>query len=667
MLAVRAFAQVVPEDNAYKALTNAFAALRSQDYDKAISLFREAEAVSPQDADIHKNLAYVFLKIGDSDGARDEFNAAMHLDPADTYSALEYAFLTYEVKTDASAHKAEARRIFARIANDANADTESRSTAAAALRNIDEPLRSAIERWQSALANSPAFSGYYELAQLFEQRDEAKQSAASYRAAFRLLPERRSVLLDIARVEKADGNSEGAMAALIAASRGPEPRTAEIAREQLPDRYPYVYEFRQALELDPGNTALRKELAWLLLRMSEDGSASREDAEHEFAGIVAASPDDFIAVAQLGLLYLADRRNDLAMPLLNRALASDDADFVNRVRTALHMPPVLMERNAAIPEPVDPRVMGDRSYQAGFLQDALRYFTEARETNPLDASLALKLGSTNNLLHDDTAALRWFAIAAQSDDAAIAAEAKHALNNLRQDQSIFRTTVWLYPLYSSRWGDLFGYGQLKSELRLRSLPLHPYISVRLMGDVRRTSGGPFPQSLSESAFVTALGIAGNTWHGATLWFEAGAGISYLNGAHWSDYRGGISYTKIRGADLAGERTGWFLETDADDLYVSHFDKDVINYLQSRAGYTISIAQFRAQAFWNQDLTFDTKRQYWANFVETGPGFRVHPPHLPSHVWINISAMRGVYVRNEGNPGRPNFYDFRAGIWYAFTK
>ena len=74
-------------------------------------------------------------------------------------------------------------------------------------------------------------------------------AVTNYEAAFRLLPERKSVLLELARVEKTRGNAEGMMAALIAASRGPEPRTAELARELLPARYPYVYEFRQALEL----------------------------------------------------------------------------------------------------------------------------------------------------------------------------------------------------------------------------------------------------------------------------------------------------------------------------------------------------------------------------------------------------------------------------------
>jgi Tfp pilus assembly protein PilF len=660
----------VATDAAYAPLTHAFDALRVHDYDAAILSFREAVARAPQRPDIRKNLAYTLLKTGETEDARHQFGEAMRMDAADFHVALEYAFLCFEAKDDAPARKAEARRIFARIRDSGDAD--SRATAATAFRSIDEPLRAGIERWQQALAAStPTFSAHYELAQLAEQRDETELAAVNYRAAFRLLPERRAVLLELARVEKARGNAEAAMAALVAASRGPEPRTAELAREQLPARYPYVYEFRQALELDPTNDALHRELAYLLLSMSANGQASREDAEKEFAALVAGSPGDDAAAAQLGLLYLEDHRTELAMPLLNRVLADgkDDAT-ANRIRAALHMPPALELRPAATatssPNTPDPRVLGERSYQAGFLKDALHYFTLAREADPLDSSLALKLGWTNNLLHDDASALRWFDIARRSDDTAVAGEAKRAWLNLRPE-SRFRTTVWLYPLLSSRWGDLFGYGQIKTEVRFNRVPVHPYASIRLAGDARRTSGGPVPASLSESAFIAALGVATSQWHGATVWFEAGVATSYLNGTHWSDYRGGVSYSRTRGASLGGESTGWFFETTADSLYISHFDEDFLNYAQSRFGYTMPLAGARTQVFWNQNFTFDVKRQYWANFMETGPGFRIHPPGLPPPVWINVSAIRGVYLRNDGNLGRPNFNDFRIGIWYAFTK
>jgi hypothetical protein len=46
---------------------------------------------------------------------------------------------------------------------------------------------------------------------------------------------------------------------------------------------------------------------------------------------------------------------------------------------------------------------------------------------------------------------------------------------------------------------------------------------------------------------------------------------------------------------------------------------------------------------------------------------MHLPNTPPSLAFTIVAVRGVYLINEGNPRRPNFNDFRAGVWYAFTK
>ena len=473
--------------------------------------------MSPDRADIHKNLAYTLLKTGDSAAAREQFGEAMRIEPGDLHLALEYAFLCYEAREDAPARKAEARRIFARVGE--SADAASRATATQAFENIDAPLAAGIARWQHVLATSaPTFSALYELAQLAEQRDELELAGSSYKAAFQLLPARKSVLLELARVEKARGDGEGMMAALIAASRGGETRAAELAREQLPDRYPYVYEFRKALELDPGNDALHRELAFLLLEMSGHGEnavpskdpATLNEATQEFERIVAtATPTtalpDYVAMAQLGFLYLASDQNDLAVPILKEVLAHGDPTTANHVRMALKMPLVLQDRQAEDSQldPLDPLILGERSYKAGFMKDARRYYMAAWEQNP-DPSIALKLGFTENMLRDDPSAVKWFDIARRSDDPEVSAQARRAYNNLLPGVERFRTTLWAYPLYSSRWHDVFGYGQLKTELRLKKFPVHPYASLRFVGDERRTTGGVSPQNLRRARSLRAL-------------------------------------------------------------------------------------------------------------------------------------------------------------------
>ena len=653
------------KDPAYETLANAFTAFNAHEYDSAIVLFEKAAALSPGRPDIRKNLAYTLLKTGENDAAREQFGEAMRLDSADYHVALEYAFLCYEARDEPPARKAEARRIFAHIRD--IGDETSRATAAQAFENIDRPLAAGIERWQAALASSaPTFSAHYELAQLAEARDELELAAANYKAAFEILPERKSVLLELARVEKARGNSEGAMAALLAASRGGEPRAAELAKEQLPDRYPFVYEFRNALELDPKSDALHRELAYLLLSMSEKDPSIRPEAEKEFKSITNSSPEDYLATAQLGLLYLADDDTEDAKPLFDTVLAHGNAATANRVRMALHLPLVLEDKH---PEEalLDPRILGQRSYDAGFLKDAKRYFLIAREQNPVDLSIPLKLGWTTNMLHDDAAALHWFDIARHSADPAISSEADHAYNNLRPSTELFRTTLWAYPLYSSRWGDLFGYAQIKTEMRLKKLPFRPYASVRFVGDARRSTGGVSPQSLSESAFIVGVGVATQSWRGAMAWFEAGSSIGYLNAVPSKDFRGGISFSRTLGTSIAAEHSGWFLEETADSVFISRFDRDQINYSQNKVGYTASFGGMKMQTFWTSNLTFDVKKQYWANFVETGPGVRFHFPNTPPSMSLTLNMVRGAYLINGGNPRRPNFNDFRAGVWYAFTK
>jgi hypothetical protein len=110
------------------------------------------------------------------------------------------------------------------------------ATAEEAFQNIDVPLAAGIERWKNAIAmGGDNCSAPFELAILAEQRDELALAAEHYEKAPRILPDRRSVLVDLGHLWKAMGRTEDVTAALLAASRGGEPRAAEMARELLPD------------------------------------------------------------------------------------------------------------------------------------------------------------------------------------------------------------------------------------------------------------------------------------------------------------------------------------------------------------------------------------------------------------------------------------------------
>ena len=73
-------------------------------------------------------------------------------------------------------------------------------------------------------------------------------------------------------------------------------------------------------------------------------------------------------------------------------------------------------------------------------------------------------------------------------------------------------------------------------------------------------------------------------------------------------------------------------------------------------------EFRAQLYMNANITFDSQRQTWANFVETGPGVRVSSALLPKSMWISANLLRGIYLTTGAT-----FNDVRLGVWYAFTS
>jgi len=581
-------------------LDEAYGALRAKNYQEAIRGFEQGIALDPARASIRKDLAYTLLKIGETEAARDRFAEAMALDPADDQVALEYAFLCYETKQQVAA-----RRVFDRLRKSGN------STASEAFQNVDRPLREGIARWKQALELSPDnFSAHEELAKLAEQRDELDLAAEHYQAAWTLRPARRDLLVDLARVWQEQGRTasskiEDSHAALLAASRGGEPRVAEQARELLPSRYPYVYEFENALALDPSNDALRRELAYLHLEMGNKSVAEQQ--------LQSLPP------------------------------------------TPQPVPPQENKPQR------DNKLLGEQSLDKGYLGDALKYLNAARVNDPMDFEVMLKLGWAYNILKDDREALRWFSLARNSPDAKTASEAAKAYGNLNPSLKLLRTTVWMFPTISTRWRDTFIYAQAKTELRV-AFPIHPYLSLRFIGDARgavRLGADISPQNLSESSVIVAAGLASTPWRGLMAWFEAGEALRYLiphgeTGTALPDYRGGISYAHVLRAPHR-----LFAETNDDGVFISRFGNDSLLYSQNRTGRTFGE---NVQVYWNWNATVDASGEYWANTVETGPGvrFRLNP------LQFTVNFLRGAYLVNQYNPYRPNFNDVRIGVWYAFT-
>ena len=628
----------------------AYAALHGGELDRAVAMFQQAIAAQPDSAQLRKDFAYTLLKTGEREQARDQFAEALRINPKDEQSGLEYGFLCYETK-----QPVQARRTFRHWKETGSPET--RAKAAMAFENIDAPLRESIERWKAAVSAAPGqWTAHEELARLAEQRDELALAAEHYQKAWQLRPAERRLMIDLARVLKQQGEDREASALLLAASRSSEARVAEMARALMPPRYPYPYEFEDALQADAANPNLRREYAFLLLAMDKNNEARRQ-LEIQ----LKLHPDDQVSGEQLRLL------NDASRPQ--------------------HQPAAgLMTRPEGGPEPNSAKEMGIKSYQLGYLQDALKYFQAAWEQHPGDAEVALQLGWTLNLLKRDNEAMVWFDRARRNGTPETVKEAEKAHNNLRAARRALRLTLWALPMYSSHWDAMFMYSQAKLDiLRWKKWGIQPYLSLRWVGDSRTCpmlvdcKGGPGPM-LSDSAIIAAAGFNRFLTPHLFVWGEAGRAFSYagnnpyLNnnpaaGSGQADYRGGASYLRGWGTAANNGESGWFTETQADGVYVSRYDHDTLLYAQARRGYTLPDlpGRLRVQPMWNLNWTVDARRQWWGNYIETGPGVRFRWAALPPSLSFRTDFLRGAYLVQQDNPHPQFYWDLRASLWYAITR
>ncbi len=489
--------------------------------------------------------------------------------------------------------------------------------------------------------NAPyTFSAHWELAQLAELRDELPLAAEQFTICRQLKPQLPELLLILGRIWGEMKRVEELRAAFLAASRSADSRTAELALAKLGTRYPYPYDFAEALKLDPQNVPLRKELAYLYLAMHNE-----PEAADQFRAILTIDPKDEATRQQLDSLEGLKSR----LPAVSRATPAPK---------------------------VSAKEMGMKSLSLGYTRDAVKYLQQAHEQDPYDPEIMLQLGWAYNQSKADADAITWFDKARRCDDPQIAAEASKAFHNLRGD-TLPQTTIWTLPMFSSRWKDVFSYGQIKRSVPLPWLGetnklLTFYVSMRFDGDVKGELPAHvlLPQYLSQSSVTFGAGVSTKTWHHLMGCAEAGEAINYLPFRHdigtaMPDYRGGLNYTKGFGHLLGSQTPGPFAEATVDAEYISRFDKDWLLYSQNRAGRTFRFAHgVSGQLLFNVNYVRDLKREYWANTVEIGPGMRFRLPWMPPNMFLSTDLLHGFYA---GISPKPNYNDVRVSVWYAVTK
>lgn len=470
----------------------------------------------------------------------------------------------------------------------------------------------------------------------------------------------------------------------LSASANPGIRAAAAGAFESVDRplRERIAHWLQALRLAPDQWSGHEELA----RLAEQRNEMALAAEH-YEAAWRLRPGWVELLLDLERVWSALGRPQEARAALVAAWRSNSSRVAEQARERLHGA-VPGEDEVALSTPhvvaaasdeivLQAKEMGLKSLERSYLADAVRYLTLAIQQTPGDGEVQYGLAVAQNLLGRDREALQWFAAASRSSDARVAGPARLALQRLRADQRRFAVSTWAVPFYSSRWRDAFVYGQVRGEYRLRGGRWTPYVSLRVIGDARGRHTPVWaasPQFLSEASVIAAGGIQWRFRHNLLAWGEGGRSISYVGRREdgrltMPDYRGGVSWLKGWGELLGGGGSGWFSETALDVIYASRFQHDIFLVSQTRTGYTLPPvaggAQLQLMMHWN--ATVDSQRLWWGNLAEAGPGVRLKFPRLPAGMSLRAEALRGAHLRNSGNPLRPNYWDLRMGVWYAFSR
>jgi Flp pilus assembly protein TadD len=443
-----------------------------------------------------------------------------------------------------------------------------------------------------------------------------------------------------------------------------------------------IARWREAVRLAPDQWSGHEELARLADQRDELGLAAEQ-----YEAAWKLRPAKVELLLDLERVWAALGRPQEARMALVAAWRGGEPRIAERARERLlGAVPGESELALSAPQPaagqgedlvLRAKEMGLKSLERSYLADAVRYLTLANQQAPGDAEVQHGLGVATNLLGRNREAARWFAAARGSSDPRVAGPARIAYENLRAEQRRFGFSAWAVPFYSSRWQDAFVYAQIRGEYRLKGGRVTPYVSLRMVGNARGRHAGPWalsPQYLSETSVIAGGGLQWRIRHNLTAWGEAGQSFSYVgrrddSGFSRPDYRGGLSWLKGWGQLLGGGEPGWFAETGLDPIYASRFGHDLFLYSQTRTGYTLrpGAGGLQVQLLLHWNVTVDRNREWWANLAEAGPGIRLRLPGLPAGMTLRAEFLRGAHLQNRGNPLRPNYWDFRAGVWYAFSN
>ncbi len=288
----------------------------------------------------------------------------------------------------------------------------------------------------------------------------------------------------------------------------------------------------------------------------------------------------------------------------------------------------------------------------------------------------LRLGWTYNILHDDPEAERWFNLARQSPDPD---QAKRGRPGFQQPgncaPSAFEPRSGC-SRFSRRAGTTCSVtARRRPRCRLGNLPVSAYLSTRFDGDARVTTGPVAGGMTAAAVFIGGFVHPGlragqpSMARSDRLGRGRAKPLSISTSSHEAhDSRlprrrvlcARVSGTACRRPRAPSPKPTTTASSSAASTTTCCCTRRTAPATHSRSTWASAAVLLERQ----RDRRYATG-QYWANYVETGPGCGFKFRRAATPAVFGERAARSLSDQ-RGQSAAAELFDLRVGFWYAFT-
>lgn len=386
----------------------------------------------------------------------------------------------------------------------------------------------------------------------------------------------------------------------------------------------------------PNNAEINKEMGYLLLEEKKPKAALAY-----FLQAKKINPYDKANQLQIAHIYAQLNRNAKARTLFRRLAVSKNPairkEALNEL-TSLSRP----AKNKKSPVNQRTEALKDKGYKLlnqGQPQKALPFFLRAQELEPNSYITAAELGYLYASIGENEKAYEQFKFASHSSDPKLMQESQEMLADTFPSKYKILPDPWfadIYfePTYISRFNDVIF--PLTTRIgrsfgKNNQLELYAKLKATYSAQVNPE----LAEIYEEDAVILTVGIDYQPFIKIPLHFYGEYGGSYdlrnLNRDRWrEDIRGGVYFYKMFMPDIIySSKLRFMLKPYADTYgeisYYSRYDDDIIGDIKIRPG--LRVFQWRnshIDIYARGRLVQDSKRTYYNNFVEYGPGIALTP-------------------------------------------